>query len=235
MKDIYDYEEDYHSKDRKASRKERRIAQNTDRSKFKKSDLNKQKKDTRHSASKESLTCGRVLSITGEGILVDTEEAQYLCSLRGFLKKERSRNKNLIAVGDFVEFSITNKDQGQILNIEDRISHLERTDISGRKKQLLAANIDIVFITASVGMPPLKPFLIDRYIIAARKGNMQPVILINKVDLLKGKGSRSPHNLEQKRSYLEFLEAYEDGDIPIIPISAETKEGLPALKKNHEK
>ena len=41
----YDYEEDFHAKDRKQWRKERKHAQQTDRSKFKKTD--QEEKETR--------------------------------------------------------------------------------------------------------------------------------------------------------------------------------------------
>jgi len=222
-----DYEEEYHGNDKKASRKERRIASNTDRSKFKKTDLKK----AQTTKANTSDSRGRVLSITGEGILVSCKDQTYICSIRGHLKKERTRNKNILAVGDFVYFQILNDEQGQILDVEDRKSILERVDVSGRKRQLLAANIDQVFITTSLVKPPLKPFLIDRYIIAARKGNMEPIIIVNKIDLLKGKGSRSKEVLEQKRLYKSFLRAYKHMKIPIIAVSYETNENMGLLKK----
>ena len=75
--------------------------------------------------------------------------------------------KNLVTVGDFVRFEPSSEKEGIISQIEDRFSMLARTDISGKKEQLIAANIDQVFIIISVVEPELKPALVDRYLIAA--------------------------------------------------------------------
>lgn len=214
----FDIEEDFHKKERKMFKKERKIAQDKDRSKYKLSDRNKTESSK---VEKSSLAKGRVISITGQGILVRHEQKDFFCSLKGSLKKEITRKRNLVVVGDFVYFNKLSSKEGQIIDVESRFSQLERTDISGRKRQLLAANIDAVFITGSVVLPPLKPSLIDRYIIAAKKGNMQPVILINKIDLLE-------NDLEERLKFEEFLSAYDD--LPIYPISCKTGEGTEALK-----
>jgi ribosome biogenesis GTPase len=216
----YDFEEDFHAKDRKHSRKERRRAQETDRSKFKKTDREEKKPEI----ADENLQRGRVVSITGEGIWVDGENARFRCTLKGLLKKEKMQAKNLIAVGDFVRFTPTAPDEASIAQIEDRYSYLARTDISGRKEQLIAVNVDQAVIASSITHPPLKPALIDRYLIAAEKGNIHPLIVVNKIDLLN---DCSP---KEKESYLEFLAAYEALGIPILSISTETGIGLDALR-----
>lgn len=218
MSKEYDYEEDFWKNERKELRKDRRIAQKTDRSKYKK---------TNQAASKVPRPVagdtkqGRVISISGEGILVHFSGKNYSCSLKGALKKDRSRKKNLLVVGDFVDFLPLNETEGQIVQVQERSSLLERIDISGRKRQLLAANIDTVFITGSVVLPPLKPFLIDRYVIAAKKGNMEPVVLINKIDLL----SSSP---EEAALFEEFLSAYKN--LTIIPVSCKTGKGIDTVQ-----
>ncbi len=218
----YDYEEEFHKRDRKESRKLRKRAQNTDRSKYKKTDASKQ---TKEASSKENLHKGKVLSISGEGSIVDFEEKQYLCSLKGLLKKEKSLSKNLIAVGDLVSFTISSKDQGVIVRVEPRESILSRTDISGKKEQLIAVNVDIAVICVSVASPPLKPPLIDRYLIAAEKGNLQPLIVINKMDLL-------PEAKEaEKDLYDAFLLAYEPLGISILLLSTKTGAGIENLSK----
>lgn len=210
----YDIEEDFHSQDRKKFRKDRKLAQKMDRSKFKKSDSDKEQKEE----IREDLLQGRVITITADGIFVDVAGKKSLYSLKGALKKEQKLSKNLIAVGDFVRV-----DQETIAQIEPRFSKLTRTDVTGKKEQLIAANIDQVIIVASIGAPPLKPSLIDRYLIAAEKGNMRPVIVINKIDLLE--------TLEEseQQNYQEFLVCYEKLGIPVLPISTYTKVGIEAL------
>ena len=219
-------EEEFYSKDnRKAGRKERKLAASRDRSKYKKSDQDQLKKQS-ETVEIDHFKRGRVLAILPEGILVAYGEEEILCNLKGSLKQEKSRIKNLVAVGDFVRFEEKGPKEGSIVKIDDRYSVLSRADnLSRTKEQLIAVNIDQVLITTSVILPPLKPFLVDRYIIAAQKGNMEPVIVINKVDLL----DNSPD--EERALYEEFLKTYRALQFKVIPISAETREGIELLKQ----
>lgn len=230
----YDYEDDFHSKDRKQFRKERKMAVSKDRSKFKKTDQDQLKKRATAAPDQDHLKRGRVLAITPEGMIVDSEDKRILCSLKGTLKQENKQIKNLVAVGDIVLFEMKEDGQGVIAHIEERTSILSRADnLSRKKQQLIAVNIDQVLIAASVVLPPLKPFLIDRYIIAAQKGNMRPVIVVNKVDLFE-----SPPPLVDQKTFDEehalyeaFLKTYTDLGIDIYPVSARTGDGIEALKK----
>ncbi|MDE3045805.1 MAG: ribosome small subunit-dependent GTPase A [Verrucomicrobiota bacterium] len=214
----YDEEEQFHAKDRKQFRKERKHRQETDRSKFKKTDQTHVK-----NVIDEKLPRGRVVAITGEGTWVEYEGKRFVCTLKGLLKKERMHAKNLVTVGDWIRFEKTSSSEGIISQIEDRFSFLTRTDISGKKEQLIAANVDQLFIVVSVVEPPLKPALVDRYLIAATKGNIHPIIAINKVDLLS-------NHAEEEERYQEFLAAYEPLGFPILTLSAAHGTGIEALR-----
>lgn len=223
MSDRYFHEEEhFHSRDRKQSRKDRRHAQESDRSKFKKSDLRPE--DAPLPPDDPNLKRGRVMAISGEGIRVDVEGTEFLCTLKGLMKKEKLQLKNPIAVGDKVLVLPTASTEGSIAFIEKRTSVLSRVDVSGKQEQLIAVNIDQVLITSSLLQPPLKPALIDRYLIATEKGNMHPVILINKIDQL----NHAPEDVKQL--YREFLEAYERLGIPILSISTVDGTGLDNLR-----
>ncbi len=209
--------------DPKEEKEERKRAGRRDRSKFKKTDQRqrarlKKTETIERLAKKEGLKRGRVLSITPGEVSVDFESRIYLCVLRGILKKETSSAKNLLAIGDFVLFDpIT----CAIDHVEPRISVLSRQDhLRRRKMQLIAANIDQVLITVSVTSPPLKPHLIDRYIIATYKGGMEPVIVVNKIDLL-----------EDKKGFKALVAIYEELGIPVISVSAKKGRNMAALKK----
>lgn len=212
----FDFEEYYHSQDRKQHRKDKRYAQEKDRSKFKKTDQEKKELIAIDPAWRR----GRVLSITGEGAWVDIQGVRILASLRGLFKKEKMQAKNIIAVGDFVYL---NEDDA-IAHIEERYSFLARTDISGKKEQLIAVNVDQAIIVISLVNPTLKPALVDRYLIAAEKGNIHPIIVINKIDLLDAASE------EEKELYRQFVIEYEKLGIPILSVSSETQVGLEALK-----
>ncbi|MBI2743015.1 MAG: ribosome small subunit-dependent GTPase A [Chlamydiales bacterium] len=231
MKDRFSFEEEYHSKDRKEHRKERKRVTLRDRSKFKKSDQDQLKK--RQAALPENLMRGRVLAISPEGILVDASGDLITCSLKGALKKEKGRIKNLIAVGDFVHFEMKGEKEGAIAFIEERSSVLSRADNYMRQKeQLIAVNIDQVLITTSVVFPVLKPALIDRYIIAARKGKMEPIIVVNKIDLLETPPENIPASAVEKERelYRRFLQTYVALGISVFPVSTHTGEGIGKLR-----
>lgn len=221
-------EEEFHAAtDRKRSRKERKQATGQDRSKYKKTDLDKRKV----AEIPKHLKRGRVLAIHPEGRVIIDHNGKILdCTLRGVLKKERKRDKNIVTIGDFVRFDPNDL---SIHSVDERYSILSRAETLGHKKQqLIAANIDQVFITSSVVLPPLKPSLVDRYIIAAMKGNMRPFILLNKTDLLSHiPDNYNPADFEKElKLYKEFIDAYVKLDIPLLEISVETGEGIPQLK-----
>lgn len=221
-----DVEHEYLGEDRKESKIERKRIAAKDRSKYKKTDLGKQRAEK---TINPEWKLGRVLSIVPEGILVAADDARLICSLRGALKKEKGQLKNLVTVGDEVFFEEKSPGEGLIMAVEPRRTLLSRADnLSRRKEQLIAANIDQVLIVTSVVSPALKPPLVDRYIIATEKGNMQPVVVVNKIDLLEMK--EDPLVQNELELYNEFLQAYTQVGIPVIPVSVKTGCGIEALK-----
>lgn len=226
--DPLDWEERAHARDSKESRKERKRLSQKDRSKYKKTDIEKRKKQL--PLSRTDLLHGRVLAISPDGILVDSEGKLYTCMLKGSLKKEQMRIKNLVAVGDFVQFEHIGE-TGSIVLVEERRSVLSRAEhLTRRKEQLIAVNIDQVLITAAILLPELKPPLIDRYIIAARRGRMEPILVINKIDFLKT--APAGKDIEKQRAlFEELVPLYRSLGIAVYPVSAATGEGLEDLKK----
>lgn len=218
------FEEHEHGKNRKASRQERKRLSDKDRSKYKKTDVDK----IRPVDIKEGLKA-RVLLISPEGILCDSHHETFLCSLKGSLKKEKRLSKNLIAVGDEVILQQEDKHH-VILQILPRKTVLSRADnLSRKKEQVIAANVDQVFITASILDPIFKPFLIDRYLIAAYRGDLVPIIIVTKVDLIA-----TADELTQARclDYLTHLDSMAKSlNITIIHFSAKTLDGLDEIKQ----
>lgn len=148
--------------------------------------VRRSKKEAKQSSLKERMGTpakdslrGRVVQIGSNAIFVQVDGQIYQCQLRGALKHQESEHKNLITIGDYVHI----KDE-TIVAIEERTSTLSRADnLRRRKKHLIAANVDQVLITTSAKDPSFKSTLVDRYIIAARGGNLKPIILLNKIDL----------------------------------------------------
>lgn len=229
-------EEEYFGQERKAGKQERKIAVAKDRSKYKKTDrdklLNAEKKQEASKYEGEGYLRGRVLATTSEGFIVEHDNKTYACTLRGILKKEKGQAKNLVVVGDIVIFEILNPQNGMIAQVEPRKSVLSRADnLSRRKEQLIAANIDQVIITGSVIAPRLKAPLLDRYVIAAHKGGLAPLIVINKIDLLNDTEFDAVTREEEKELCDHLLEAYKAVGLRAIAVSLMTGEGIEELKQ----
>lgn len=222
-KDYDHFSDAYYQKDNKEQKRDRKALEKKDRSKFKKTD--REAKDLSTDLFQE-YPLGRVISVESEGAIVydESSKLQYLCAVKGSLKYSTTKEKNLITIGDFVRFEKLPSNQGHIHYVMPRKSTLFRADnFQRRKMQLIAANIDQVLITVSCVKPGIKPGLIDRYIIAALRGNMTPVILVTKIDLIE----KEPELLAIVE---EIISTYKNLGYKIFPISTVTKQGIDELK-----
>ncbi len=228
-------EESLLGEDRKHSRQERKRLSAKDRSKYKKSDQDQREKLRREKEDREGEAPGergRVLSIQADEVLVAPESGEKLmCTIRGVLKKEKQRLKNLVIVGDFVRFQ-REGNEGVVIGVEPRKSVLSRAEtLSHRKEHLIAANVEQVIITMAIVNPRLRPTLIDRYLIAADKGDMRPLIVINKIDQLQDPNYSEFEREVEKEILEECQRAYAIAKIPLLTVSAATGEGLNALEE----
>lgn len=127
------------------------------------------------------LTNGRVISRFGKQAIVETSDAQrvqHKCYIRRTIKS--------VVCGDNVVFrpSITEeeRDRGIIEIVVDRKSTLSRPDYYDGVKPI-AANIDQIIVVSSIA-PALSTHIIDRYLVACEHAQIEPVLVINKVELL---------------------------------------------------
>lgn len=132
---------------------------------------------------------GRVIRIRGADYIVSGDSGEVRCTLRGKFRLGENLEEVLPAVGDDVDYRAerSTDDRGQrglIMGIAPRRSIFVRSDPSGRMKfRVVCANLEYVFIVVSIKNPQLKPRLVDRMIVSAEHGKMEPVICINKMDL----------------------------------------------------
>lgn len=128
---------------------------------------------------------GRVLGVLGLISIVDDENGcRYQCATRRLLKTLSTDQRHVVAAGDRVLFrpvENTEPKEGVIERVEPRHGCICRA-VRGRQ-QILVANVDQLAIVTSVAEPRLKPNLIDRLLVAAEKGQVRPLICINKIDL----------------------------------------------------
>ena len=130
---------------------------------------------------------GRVISVHGLDSFVRVADGTiYRCTVRGVLKSLATDLQHVVVAGDHVAIQVGgaghDDEQAVIVRVDARRNQISRT--SRKRQQVLVSNIDFVCIVASAAEPLLKPNLIDRYLISAEKANIDPIIVINKADLV---------------------------------------------------
>jgi ribosome biogenesis GTPase len=126
---------------------------------------------------------GRVLSVHGLTSLVEAEDrSRCKCTTRRLLRTLSTDQRHVVVAGDRVRFRRVDANEGVIERIEPRQTVLSRT--SRGRQHTIVANVDQLLIVGSAAEPTLKPNLIDRFIVSAHHNRLQPLIVINKVDLI---------------------------------------------------
>ena len=135
-------------------------------------------------------TTGRVFRIDRKQIHVeltgDRSGRLLPCTLRGrmFETMDDDSESRPVAVGDRVRVAIDGE-QATIEEIFPRTSRIARPrPRSPESWQVIAANVDLLGIVASLGNPATKPGLVDRLLVTAESESIEPLIVLNKVDLV---------------------------------------------------
>ena len=120
---------------------------------------------------------------------VDLDEELLLCEIRGNIKDTQTGYVNVVAVGDRVTVRQNGGGRGIVEEILPRRSVLSRpyspdqgviTDL----KQIIAANVETLLIVASWREPYIWPASIDRYLITSQRNHIDPIVCVNKTDLI---------------------------------------------------
>ena len=146
-------------------------------------------------------TIGRIVRSLSGFYDVRTPEGLITCRARGILRKAG----NSPLTGDLVEIS-AEKGKGMVEKILPRKNHFIRPAV---------ANVDALVIFAANVNPVTEPFLIDRVAAIAGDQNVQVVLCVNKCDL-----DPAAH----------LVRIYQHAGFPVICTSAETGEGVEALR-----
>jgi ribosome biogenesis GTPase len=162
---------------------------------------------------------GVVLRVRGPIADVDDGKAVWPCTIRRILRTRLIDERHPIAVGDRVFFTVQADQEGVdreavVESVAPRRTQLKRR--WGEHEHTIAANVDQVIIVASADFPPLKPHLIDRYLVAASIGGIRPVVCINKIDLDDGSAG-------------DVHERYRRLNIDVLMTSAVTGHGIQEL------
>lgn len=162
---------------------------------------------------------GRVVAIRGTDVSVEPLEGgdPAPTTLRKSTRIPHPR-ATAVAIGDHVRYLAEGNAPFVLTEVLPRHSHLTRVR-RGHEQHVFAANVDLGVMIASAVDPPFKPRLVDRYLISFSRGGLEPVLVLNKIDLLQGV---TPESLLAPYAALPF---------PAIAVSAETGAGLDKLRE----
>ncbi|KGX85728.1 ribosome small subunit-dependent GTPase A [Pontibacillus marinus] len=124
------------------------------------------------------MPIGKIIKSLSGFYYVQSEGSVYQCKGRGNFRKK----KITLLVGDDVTFEMDQNEEGYILDVQPRKNELVRPPI---------ANIDQAIIVSSVVEPDFKPLLLDRFLVLIESMNIEPIIVLTKMDLLSEDGQAS--------------------------------------------
>ena len=181
---------------------------------------------------------GMVVGLFPGGAIIRAEGRQLLCSVAGTFRPPEG--SSALAVGDVVTVAMYMtamgdtatddklRSEGMIIARAMRKTLLARPQPrSGKHRdpygdeaflKVIAANMDQLLIVASMRQPRLRPALIERFLIIAERGDMRPLLAINKTDLA------SAEMLAEAREALSIVR------VDPIFLSAATGAGLDELR-----
>jgi ribosome biogenesis GTPase / thiamine phosphate phosphatase len=106
------------------------------------------------------------------------------CTIRGKLRIKEVRTTNPIAVGDNVLFDYNKDKNGIITEVLDRKNYIIRKSSNlSKQSQILAANLDQVFLMVTIISPETPVEFIDRFLATSEAYQVPAKIIFNKTDI----------------------------------------------------
>jgi ribosome biogenesis GTPase len=170
------------------------------------------------------LEKGIVLKSTGSRYRILCDDGKTIdCSIKGKLRIKEVRTTNPVAVGDHIIFETEEKtNSGIITEVLDRKNYiLRKASNLSKHSQIIAANIDQVFVMITIILPETPVEFLDRFLITAEAYRVPATIIVNKTDLYG----------EDEIARLEYLESiYKRIGYDIIRLSLKNETNIEALK-----
>ncbi|MEQ1614181.1 MAG: ribosome small subunit-dependent GTPase A, partial [Hyphomicrobiaceae bacterium] len=138
----------------------------------------------------EGLIAGRVVGEHRTHYQVGVATTELSATLAGRLRNDARQRSDLAGVGDFVAIRPSPGDgPATIEAVLPRTSALVRKAAGEKRPQLLAANVDVIFIVMALDGDFNLPRL-ERYLALVHASGARPVIVANKTDLAADLASR---------------------------------------------
>jgi len=155
-------------------------------------------------------------------VRLDGGDNIYSCRIKRGASSQNDAS-TLVVVGDYVRVQPLEGDRGLIHHVEERRTRLGR-ESAGREvkmEQVIAANVDLLLCVVSADRPDFRRAIVDRYIVAALLGEVEPVIVVNKIDAVQG---------ELRRLIEEEMEIYDRLGYRLLFVSALSGAGMDAVR-----
>jgi ribosome biogenesis GTPase len=134
-----------------------------------------------------------VLAVHNQFAAVRADGEERVATIAGRLRRERP------VVGDRVELRILEDGSARIESVHERRGTLLRGGFRNWP-QVVASNVDLLVVVAAVVDPPLRPGLIDRYLVAAWRDDIKVAVALTKTDL-----PHDPAPIQAERALLARL------------------------------
>ncbi len=129
---------------------------------------------------------GRVTQEHRERFVVSDGENEYEAEISGNLRFSANSRADFPAVGDWVAMTIYDSDKAIIQKILPRRSVLERQAVGKfGETQIISANIDVAFIMQAINNN-FSINRLERYLTICYSADIEPVLVISKIDLSTG-------------------------------------------------
>ena len=153
-----------------------------------------------------NFSIGRVTQEHRERYIVSDGENEYEAEITGNLRFSATSRADFPAVGDWVTMTIYDSDQAIIHKILPRKSVLERQAVGKFGEiQIISANIDVAFIIQAINNN-FSINRLERYLTICYSANIEPVLVISKIDLSTEKEIRDAiSNLEKRDKKVKYI------------------------------
>ena len=159
---------------------------------------------------------GQVVQVGGGIYVVSTEAGLRDASLRGRIKQEDERGDRVV-IGDRVEFHVAD-DAVTIEAVLPRRTWLVRRTLGGRRRKIVAANLDRLLVLVSAKDPPPSLPVVDRMLVMGESGGLECLVVLTKVDLVRASEAQA------------FKAIYAEVGYPVIMTSTLSGQGLEAVR-----
>ena len=173
----------------------------------------------------ENFEIGRVISEHRDRYIIKTINGELEAEITGNMRFNAKNRADFPAVGDWVTLTTYESDFAIIHNILPRFSTIKRQAIGQfGEVQIIATNIDYAFLVQAVDRD-FNINRLERYLTICNSSKVKPIIILTKTDLI------------DEIQINEILNSIKTRikNVPVIPISNETKKGYEAINKIIEK